>query len=301
MNKLLLSITVVLGFSSCGKIQELHDAATKEIPNRMEGLANNTSELKRLETVKTAVQELNDPKNYEKLSPVPVDLMPWGKKAAENMTVEDELIPYVYIKLKDIETVRYDDNTLGKPYDMNDPACVRFEMNKVGVFNALATIAGFLPESKVDQLIYKLNNSDEYTQTIINILALRAYFINNVLMNEKYKQDKLVDLGSVEAAIGYNKSLERVLRLPYAASIGVQITGFVLLQDFNLALSVKPDMDSAKKNWMNIYDGIKTYLKVGQYSSDQGQVQNQQQRAQNAINQVLTGLSGWGVDAQNLK
>ena len=245
--------------------------------------------------------ELNNEKNYVKLSPVPVDLMPWGKKAAENMTVEDELIPYIYIKLKDIETVRYDDNNLGKPYDMNDPACVRFEMNKVGVFNALATIAGFLPEAKVDQLLYKLNNSDEYTQTIIHILALRAYFINNVLMNEKYKQDKLIDMGSVEAAISYNKSLERILRLPYATSIKVDISGFVLLQDFNQALSVRPDMESAKKNWMNIYDGIKTYLKVGQYSTDPSQVQNQQQRAQAAINQVLTGLSGWGVDTQTLK
>ncbi len=300
MKNIILAICA-LGLFSCGKVDDLHDAATKVIPQKMENLAQSTAELKRIETVKTAVQELNDPKNYKKLSPVPVDLLAWAKKAAENMLVDDELIPYIYTKISDIESIRYDDNNMGKPYDMNDPACVQFEMNKVGVFNAIAAMAAFLPEDKVDRLVERLQDSDEYSTTVLNILALRAYFINNVLMNEKYKQNKLVDVGSVEAAISYNKKLERVLRLPFIAEIKVDITGFVLLADYNQALSVHPDMDSAKKNWTNIYDGIKTYLKVGQFSNDGGHVGTQKARQQAAVNEVMNGLKSWGIDPVTMK
>jgi hypothetical protein len=299
--KNIILVICAFGLFSCGKIEELHDAATKVIPAKMESLSQNTSELKRIETVKTAIQELNDPKNYKKLSPVPVDILAWAKKAAENMLVDDELIPYIYTKISDIESIRYDDNNLGKPYDMNDPACVQFEMNKVGVFNAIAAISAFLPEDKVDRLVERLQNSDEYSPTVLNILALRAYFINNVLMNEKYKQNKLVDLGSVEAAISYNQKLERVLRLSFVADVKVDITGFVLLADYNQALSVRPDMDSAKKNWLNIYDGIQTYLKVGQFSNNSGQVSAQKERQQAVVNDVMNGLKSWGLDPQTMR
>ncbi len=298
--KLFILTICALGLFSCGKIDDLHNAATEVIPAKMQQLANNTDELKRKETIKTATLELNDPKNYKDLSPVPYDILPWAKIAAENMLVDEELVPFIYTKIQKIETVRYDDNNLGKSYDINDPACVQFEMNKVGVFNVVAAIAAFLPEDKVDRLLVRLNESDEYTTTTIQILALRAYFINNVLMNEKYKQNKLVDVGSVEAAIKYNKSLERILRLPFASEIKIEITGFVLLADYNQALSVGLNMDSAKNNWLNIYAGIKTYLKVGQFSNDGGTVSSQKARTQTAINDVMTGMKSWGIDPLTL-
>lgn len=299
MKKIIFAISV-LALSSCGKIDQLHSAATEVIPEKMERLAGNTEELRRQEVVKTAILEMKDVSNYEDLSPVPVDLIAWAKKAAENMLVDEELVPFIYTRISKIETVRYDDNNFGKPYDINDPACVQFEKKKLGVFNAIAALAAYLPEAKIDRLIQRLENSEEYSQTTIQILALRAHFINNVLMNEKYKQNKLVDLGSVEAAIEYNKKIERILRLPFIADIKVEITGFVLFADYNTALSVKPNMDSAKANWANIYQGIKSYLKVGQFSNDAGQVNTQKARSQAAINQVMSGLKAWGVDPMTL-
>jgi len=281
---------------SCGKIDKFYEATTETIPVKMNELAKANAELKRIEIVRTAVLELNDSKNYKKLTPVPVDLLAWAKKAAENMLVDDELVPYIYTKISDIETMRYDDNNMGKPYDKNDPACVQFEMNKVGVFNAMAALSAFLPEEKVDRLVQRLQNSDEYSTTVLNILALRAFFINNILMNEKYKQTKLVDLGSVEAAISYNKKLERILRLQFVADIKIEFTGFIVLPDYNQTLSVVPNMYSAKNNWINIYDGIKTYLKVGQFSNDSSLVSFQKERAQAAVNDVMMGLKSWSID-----
>lgn len=292
-NILMIAVAATALFSACSKIDNLYEAAVDKIPQKMDNLAESTTELKRLETVKTAIAELSDSKNYKKLSPIPVDLLPYAKKAAENMLVDEELVPFIYTKMKDIETIRYDDNNMGKPYDMNNPDSVQFEMDKVGVFNAIAAVSAFLPEDKIDRLLARLSTSEEYSTTTIQILAMRTYFINNVLMNEKYKQDKLVDVGSVEAAISYNKSVERILRLPYAADIKMNVTGFVLLTDYNQALSIQLDPDAAKKNWLNIHEGIKNYLKVGQFSADGSTVAQQQARANAALATVEQALNTW--------
>ena len=94
MKNIILAICA-LSIFSCGKVDDLHDAATKVIPQKMENLAQSTAELKRIETVKTAVQELNDPKTYKKLSPVPVDLLAWNK-----VWVDDNGRPKISDKLE---------------------------------------------------------------------------------------------------------------------------------------------------------------------------------------------------------
>ena len=224
--KILILLVTALTISSCSKIESVLDKA-ESIPGKMDNLSASTAELQRKEIVKTSVQELNDSKNYNKLSPIPTDIIPWAKKAAENMLVADELVPYIYIKLKDINTLRYDDNS-GKPYDLADPQAIEFENNKVGLYNVLFAISGFLPEYKVDELLAILERSDEYSETILQILNFRVYFINNVLMAEKYKQTALVNLGAIEAAIKYNQSVERILRLPYIDKIKTETSIFVL-------------------------------------------------------------------------
>lgn len=290
MKIILLLISSMLVFS-CAKIDAMFDT-----PEKMDVIAGKTDELARKETVKTAVQELNDSKNYKKLSPIPTDIIPWAKKAAEYMNVDDELVPYIYIKLKDVTTLRYDDNNPGKVYDINDPAAIEFEMNKVGLFNALAATSGFLPEAKVDQLLARLANSAEYSSTVINILALRFYFIQNVLMAEKYKQDQLVDMGAIEAAITYNQSIERILKLPFANQIKTQVASFVLMTDFNDALTIELDPMAAKRNWNGILNGMTKYYKVGAFTAGNATYNNQQAaryqaaliRVQNAVKSYET-------------
>lgn len=289
--KIALLLISTLFVFSCAKIDAMFDT-----PEKMDTIAGKTDELARKETVKTAVQELNDTKNYRKLSPIPTDIIPWAKKAAEYMNVDDELVPYIYIKLKDVTTLRYDDNNPGKVYDINDPAAVEFEMNKLGLFNVLAAVSGFLPEAKVDQLLARLANSSEYSGTVINILALRFYFIQNVLMAEKYKQDQLVDMGAIEAAISYNQSVERILRLPFASQIKTQVASFVLMTDFNDALTIELDPMAAKRNWNNILNGMTKYYKVGAFTAGNTTYNNQQAaryqaalvRVQNAVKSYET-------------
>lgn len=288
MKIILLLISSMFVFS-CAKIDKMFDT-----PEKMDQIAGKTDELARKETVKTAVQELNDTKNYKKLSPIPTDILPWAKKAAEYMNVDDELVPYIYIKLKDVTTLRYDDNNPGKVYDINDPAAIEFEMNKVGLFNALAAISGFLPEAKVDQLLTRLSNSEEYSATAINILALRFYFIQNVLMAEKYKQDQLVDMGAIEAAISYNQSLEKILNLPFASQIKTQVGIFILMPDFNEALTVQLDPAAPKRNWNGILNGMTKYYKVGAFTAGNPAYNSQQAaRYQTALNRVQNAVKSY--------
>jgi hypothetical protein len=292
--KIITYSLIALSLFSCGKLESVLDKA-ESIPGKMDGLNANTKELERKEVVKTAVQELNDTKNYKKLSPIPTDIIPWAKKAAEHMLVTEELVPYVYIKMKDINVLRFDDNNLGEAYELSNPKALEFEMNKLGLFNVLAAISGFLPEEKVDQLVSILNNSEEYSETVIQILALRAYFINNVLMKEKYNEAALVNMGAIEAAIKYNKSVERIVRLPYASEIQTNINSFELLKDFNAAASVKLDMEAPLKNWKSIKAGAMNFYKLGQFSTEQSQVDSQKARLQANLAVIDQALQTWAA------
>lgn len=288
MKKLLIITTILAAFASCSKM----DAAL-DMPNKMDGMSgkmdtmsSNMKELERLTKVAESTKEILDTKNYTKLAPIPTDIIPWAKIAAENMLVTDELVPFFYIKMKDITSLRYDDNAFGDNATTKPQTAKEFEVNKIGLFSALAAVAGFLPEEKVTEILRKLSSSDEYSKTSLQILTLRSYFIQNVLMTEKYKESELVDLGAIEEAIKYNSALERIATLPYADQLNIGINIFEVMPEYNEGLSIQADTQAYKNNWNTIYSGITNYAKVGQYTSDQKITASQQARLNSAIRTV---------------
>lgn len=293
--KTILSLVVLMAvgflFTSCDKMNDLVDTPKKMdgMSNKMDGMNANMKDLARQEKVKAAVEQLTDEKNYKKLAPIPTDLIPWGKIAAENMLTDKELVPFFYIKMKDISTLRYDDNNPGGSYA--DPAAMTFEMNKVGLFNALATVAGFMPEEKVTEVIQRLENSEEYSKTALEILALRSFFIQNILMAEKYKEDAMIDMGSIEEAIKYNLALERINNLAYVDSIKTSVSIFVAIPDFNEALSVTVDKTAPVRNWEAIHSGMLKYFKVDAYSNDETKSASVKTRFEAALKLVESKLN----------
>lgn len=288
MKQILIILSIAVAFTSCSKM----DAAL-DMPNKMDGMSgkmdtmsSNMKELERLTKVAESTKEILDSKNYTKLAPIPTDIIPWAKIAAENMLVTDELVPFFYIKIKDITSLRYDDNSFGAVSKARE-----FEINKIGLFSALAAVAGFLPEEKVTEILNKLSNSDEYTKTSLQILTLRSYFIQNVLMAEKYKESELVDLGSIEEAIKYNQALERIATLAYSNQLSISVNIFERMPEYNEGLSIQADTESYKNNWNTIYSGITNYAKVGQFTADQKMTAHQQARLNTAIKTVESKIN----------
>jgi len=289
--KILILAVLSLALFSCDKVNKLIDVPD-QLDKTNDGLNHtneNTTELKRLTIVNEMEKKLLDNKNYKKLSPVPVDLMEPAKLAAENFTA-DEVVQWIHLKTVDVNDISYEDN-FGKASDASNPEAVQFEMDKVGVFNAMTAVSGFLPDATIDQLITKVYNSEEYTGTVLNILAMRVYFLQNVMMKEEYASSKLTDIGTVETAIKYNQWIEKVTKLPFAAYVSTKITGFSLLPDFNAGMTFGLEVATAKSNWKNISRGMDTYLKVVQFSNN-----TQDSRVNNARAKVAAGLQAY--DAQ---
>ncbi|MFZ3231049.1 MAG: hypothetical protein WA160_12655 [Pseudobdellovibrio sp.] len=293
--KMLLLITLVLGISACDKTKQLDRVldATETIPVKMDTLAANTDELKRLTIVGEMKKELEDTKNYKVLSPVPYDLNAAAKKAAENFVI-DEVVPWVYNLLAKINDAGFEDN-YRKTNDVNDPQAVEFEDNKLGTMNAISAVCGFLPEAMINQMIARIRTSEEYTPTMLSMLAMRAQFINGVLMSGKYASPKLTEIGTVEQAIFYNKQVEKLLRLNFATLIKVEVTGFVLRPELNVGLTYGLDQNSAKLNWKAISYGLNHFLKVNQFAVDPSLATDQNNRQAAALADITAGLESWGV------
>lgn len=287
--KILILSLLSLTLFSCAKLDSVLDKADNVIPDQLDKTNSKLSEVERKTVLAAMKPELEDTKNYVILSPVPYDLMAPGKLFGENLT-DQEAIQWVYTKLGKINNARYDDN-YRKPIDAANEESVQYEFNKLGLFNALCVVSTFLPESVVDQLIAKVYTSEEYTTTVLNILAMRAYFIQKVMLKEKYASSKLTDIGTVEAAIKYNQSLEKILKLSFANSVRSDISGFNLLTDLNVQLTFDLSVVDMKANWKAIERGMNTYLKVTQFSADA-----QTNRVNKARALVNAGLKSYGVE-----
>lgn len=285
--KSILRLSLILAMlNSCSKMNDALDMPDKMdgMSAKMDGMKEKMGSLERLTKVSESVKALKDEKNYKILSPIPSDLIPWAKIAAENMLVDDELVPFIYINMKQISTSRFDDNNPGLAYD--DPAAIKFEMNKVGLFNGLAAVCGFLPEEKVTAILNRLSTSEEYSKTALAILAMRYYFIQNVLMAEKYKEAELVDMGAIEEAIKYNLSLERINTLNFVDEIKTAVNIFVAIPEYNDALSLVVDKDASNKNWKSIHSGMLKYFKVGTYANNKQDQQSANIRFEKSLKLV---------------
>ena len=165
-------------------------------------------------------------------------------------------------------------------------------------------------ESTVDEIVRRIVNSEEYSPTGLNLLAMRAYFIQNVLLKEKYSASKLVDIGAVEAAIGYNRSLDKIVHLPFVNSVRTDINGFNLMSDLNVALTYglqynSCDMEKTPvscllnknkpfENWKSIQLGMDQFLKISQFAQSPEVTQSQNQRLLAAQQAVQAGLGAGG-------
>lgn len=286
MKILILSLVSVALFS-CGKLNSVLDKA-ENLPNQLNESNRRLAEVERKTVLGEMIPELEDPANYKELGPIPFELMTPATKVAENFTA-DEAAKWIYLKLNKIDKAGYEEN-YGKPNESTNPEAVEFEAHKFGLFNALCAVAGFLPDSTVDQLINKVYSSEEYSATILKILAMRAYFIQNVLLKEKYAPSQLAELGAVESAISYNQSLEKILKLPFAQYVRSKVSGFILTAELNTALSFDLSVIDMKANWKRIEGGMNSYLKVTQFSTN-----TQTSRVNNARAIVNAGLQAYGV------
>lgn len=249
MKNLLLVLTV-LAAVGCGKLHRVLDAA-ESIPAKMDSLnkgmgeTNDSVRLQKLGIFEAMVLETE---NYDMLAPFPADLMTGGKFLGEALT-DEEALHWVFKSIKKINTYDINSNPLLDAADAKTQA--KFDHDKLGLYMAVTIVSGYLRDSVIDQIVQRIYSSDRFSETGLQILALRAKFYSDVMLGGSLYTEKFSTLGHTSEAIDYNEKLERIASLPYPQLIKVDIVG-MLTPEMNEAMTVQFDPSIVAKNWSKI-------------------------------------------------
>lgn len=249
MKNLLLVLTVIASVG-CGKLHRVLDAA-ESIPAKMDSLntgmgeTNASVRLQKLGVFEAMVLETD---NYEMLAPFPADLMTGGKFLGEALTTE-EALHWVFKSIKKINTYDINSNPLLDASDVKVQA--KFDHDKLGLYMAVTIVSGYLRDSVIDEIVQRIYSSDRFTETGLQILALRAKFYSDVMLGGSLYTEKFATLGHTKEAIDYNQKIERIASLPYPHLIKVDIVG-MLTPEMNQDMTVKFDPVIVTKNWSKI-------------------------------------------------
>ncbi len=236
MKNIIILMSSLLSIVACSDIDNARKAMTAAtgIPNdmgKMNAQMAVTNDAIHKQTLLLAITEMSKPQNYEKVEPVPTALMPAAQTFAETATTH-ELVELFYVWIKEIEEVSPLPNTANipdangqyAPYDFTLAEFNTIRKEKIGKLNALAAIAGFIPDTKVDAIINEvILESDRFQKTGLQILGLRAYFITQILLQKSLLDKEFSAPGMAEEAVKQMTKVESVLRLPFVSLISVKI------------------------------------------------------------------------------
>lgn len=261
--KLLVLVIALVTLAACDKVHNLIDVPNKmdDLNKKMDhmtsGMDTTNSKMDQMvggmdstvvgindQRVFLPYKELRDEANYEKLSPIPSQLMPFGEKAAQAIPVGD-LVKLVYLWQKEIREVNpmKQMDAEGNEIPYTDAEVKRINKIKLGGVLAIQTLCGFLPDQKVEALIKAhIKTTSRYKQTAYQILMFRAQFIRDVLLKESLLSEPLSTVGNIQEAMMYVGQLDFIARLAFADKIAYRVSGFLAPMDNAIEEKLDPKM-----------------------------------------------------------
>ncbi|MGZ3771316.1 MAG: hypothetical protein ACXVCP_18320 [Bdellovibrio sp.] len=245
MKKILMLSLTVLALCGCDAMDALK--ATKSMDGKMDSMNHKMDQMGEMNSKMSKMndgmqktvdgihsQELLIPlenmikaETIEYLYPVPTSLMPYAKKFAESAS-NQELVELTYLWLKHINEITpvQDIDKDGKPVDLTLEQTNAFRKQRIGKALALAAIAGFVPQETVEQMVKEhIVGGTRHRKTALQFLALRAFFIKDILLEKSLLEELMDEVGKLEDSIKYMNQLEYLISLPFANLISVRTTG----------------------------------------------------------------------------
>ncbi|MGZ3775422.1 MAG: hypothetical protein ACXVCN_16980, partial [Bdellovibrio sp.] len=179
----------------------------------------------------------------EYLYPVPTSLMPYAKKFAEAASTQD-LVELTYLWLKHINEITPVQNIDkdGKPVDLTLEQTNALRKQRIGKALALAAVAGFTPQETVEQVVREhIIGGTRHRKTALKFLALRAFFIKDILLEKSLLEELMDEVGKLEDSIKYMNQLEYMISLPFANLISVRTTGLSEVAAEDIVFSLDND------------------------------------------------------------
>jgi len=291
MKNILLIAALSMSAFSC----ELLDAvkSVNSMPKQMNGMNENMTDMKDKMGELEMSRDLDNVENYSVISPVPYKLLAPATKFGEFAPSMD-LIKWFYTRRQTVEGSSFRDNVANGGTDADGKptqAAADYEMMKIRYANALAAVAGLAPQGKTEELVAVLENGNEYSGSVVEFLAMRYYFLTNVLLENKYKDTVLKDIGELEQAVTYLKNAEFIVSRPYVDQLVVTTTSFEIYPEYNEALTYGVDKTLISKYWNKLNKAFEKNLKIGSYAANEDQKAAQRQRMLSVKSEIDQGLA----------
>lgn len=252
MKQVLCIALLGLFFAGCGMVDMPHKMdKTNENMEKMIDNMNHTNDGIDQQKQLIPFENMLKPENTANLFPIPTRMMPYGKKLADAIPAQD-FVELAYLWLKEVDEVfpthKLDANGDEIPYTQDEIAQINHD--KTAVVMALQIVAGFLPQQRIQEMIdAQVYNSGRYENTVYTILMLRVQFNRDILLDASLLAKPLDNAGKVAQAVEYNKNIDFIARLPFAAKIGLKTTGFLPADSSPVEVL---DTGIALKNWQRI-------------------------------------------------
>jgi len=218
-----------------------------------------TNESVRLQKLILAKDDMLKAENTRDLEPVALGMIAGAKKFGEAATTE-EIIEFTYVLLKQIREE--------KPSNNSDANKEFYDHDKMIKFSQLATIAGFAPEEKVDQIIQEqVIDGGLYIDEAYAFLTARVMFLGTYL-GESLLATPIKTVMKMDETIKRLGSMNKILKLPFKAELKLEATGFVVRDNIVVSLydetgSFGSDDWNAPKLWKKVLKAFDRDLKDG--------------------------------------
>ncbi len=305
-NILSLSIITIL-LMGCGQIQRIMDG-TEKLPDQIaetnKGMRD-TNESIRQQKIGVALSEMQKKSNREYLTPIPGDMIPFGKIMAEALT-PDEALLFIKDYFKKINEENFENRypRVDSLTPEGQTLLASFDHDKIADLMMITIVAGYLPDSTLNQMILIEAEQGAYREILYQTLMLRVSFNNDLMLNAGVMGEKLSTLGKIKKAIEYNSKVEFVARLNFVDQVELKITGFSV-PAMNETISKKFDKGLALKNWNRIYSAAQKDFKVQSFAANETE-KNQSvdaQKIQHAqlMTELQSFIQAWGQNPLTLQ
>ncbi len=244
-----------------GKLDQTYD----QIQKTRDGI-DYTNEKVRLQALVLAKNDMTDEANTQDLEPVALGMIAGAKKFGEVATPE-ELIEYTRVLLLEIKDQKPDESlkdTEGK-YPPNIVAL--YDHRKMVNLNQIFTIAGFCPQSKIDQIINdQIYNGGLYQRTAYVFLMARVQFIGTYLQ-ETLLAEPMDTVNIMRETISRLGAIDSILKMPFKEKVKMEISGFLgkdpIVSSLFDAQGNMDDSWDAPKIWKKVFKRFDQDLKDG--------------------------------------
>ncbi len=232
MKKMMILVPVMtLALTAC----EMPDIAglnsmpqkTSEMSEKMD----KTNEGIHKQTLAGALTQMDSADNQAFTYPVPTGIMAGAEVFAEEAR-PDELMKFMHLRLSELREV---DPIFGMDKDGYgiDPTPEQMAivlLKKNARLAGLEAVAAFTQDAKVDSIIQtEIQSHGEFEDTAYEFLALRAYFLRDILLkmdlklDAEFKDENLGNSGKMKSAIKYLTKLDKISKLKLRKVIQVDI------------------------------------------------------------------------------